>query len=85
MIGKEHTVRAAHGDSSGMPSAFPVNIKGPDGRYSWEGQSKEWHDLIPSPGSAREFRALLRGSDKGWYWEPVRMLPADDPMRRRRR
>lgn len=84
MIGKEHTVRASHGDSSGIASPFAVHIKGPEGRYSWEGQSAEWHDLIPPPGSAREFRALLRGDDRHWYWEPVRMLPIPDPLRRRR-
>ncbi len=87
MIGERHEVRAFIGSSSGIPSQFPVVIQGPQGRYSWEGQSSEWWLLCDQArGLDRAIcaEARLEACGDGWRWVPIAVLLAP-PARQKRR
>lgn len=88
MIGDRHEVCAFIGSSSGSPSQFPVVIRGPQGRYSWEGQSSEWWLLCDEAHTAARgvirAEARLEACGDGWRWVPIAVLP-EPPARLRRR
>lgn len=89
MIGERHLVTAFIGSSSGMPSPAPCVIRGPEGRYSWEGQDEKLYGLLADAAQRGEnnvrAEAKLHATGAGgWRWEIIGILPPYRGKARRR-